>query len=172
MNSRHNWLTYLPFLPSFLPFFLFFLFGEGGAGGKGKGKRVSPPRGPPKKEESFAKKKNEIAKCNSYRANGRCCARNRNRDYGVTVSNGAQHGENCGYCFTGKEGWKGNGEWDVEEREGFPRCHFMNLILSILFLFLGGEGRGGGVAYVSVCMCMYVYYEFDSDSDSDSDSTR
>ena len=40
--------------------------------------------------------------CASYNADGGCCAKNKNRDYGVPVSNGNKKGEDCGYCFTGK----------------------------------------------------------------------
>ncbi|MCJ1269762.1 hypothetical protein MMC22_009655 [Lobaria immixta] len=46
-----------------------------------------------------------IARMNSYhncfRAGGHCCARNKNRDYGITVSNSMQSREDCGYCFSG-----------------------------------------------------------------------
>lgn len=37
----------------------------------------------------------------SFRAGGHCCARNKNRDYGITVSNSMQSREDCGYCFSG-----------------------------------------------------------------------
>ena len=37
----------------------------------------------------------------SYRAGGHCCARNSNRDYGITISNSMQSREDCGYCFSG-----------------------------------------------------------------------
>ncbi|KAI6355093.1 hypothetical protein MCOR25_008344 [Pyricularia grisea] len=38
---------------------------------------------------------------NCYRKDGKCCAKNKNRDYGIAVTNRAQKGEDCAYCFSG-----------------------------------------------------------------------
>ncbi|KAI7917355.1 hypothetical protein M0657_003800 [Pyricularia oryzae] len=41
---------------------------------------------------------------NCYRKDGKCCAKNKNRDYGIAVTNRAQKGEDCAYCFSGTWG--------------------------------------------------------------------
>jgi hypothetical protein len=41
------------------------------------------------------------ANLSSYNKGGHCCAKNKNRDYGIAVTNKSQKGEDCGYCYSG-----------------------------------------------------------------------